>query len=179
MLSCYEANQHHQPLLCYGRTEACRLATDVVYVSISIILPLILMMVFGLLTIRNVHLVRVRVQEMTVDAAVSQNASVKERQSRRTDRHLLRMLLVQVVFLVILCLPQAIQKIHITVHPFGSGSELDDTIKKFLYNIEVLMAFIASGMPFYIYTLTGGTIFRKTFFDLLHNFRSKLCCCRI
>ena len=82
---------------------------------------------------------------------------------------MLRMLFVQVLLLVVLCAPQAIQKIDITFRPFRSGTPVEDAVKSFLYNIDILLAFIASGMPFYIYTLAGGTIFRKAFTDLMHT----------
>jgi hypothetical protein len=79
------------------------------------------------------------------------------------------MLLVQVLLLVLLCIPQVIQKFHLTFRPFGTVSKLDDAIRTFLYNITLLLAFIASGIPFYIYTLTGGTVFRKAFLDLIRH----------
>ena len=176
MLACYEAKLHDQPLRCYGKTIQCRLATDLIYALITIIIPLILMSLFGLLTISNVRHVRTRVRNAGNDSIPNQQPAHKESQSRKTDRHLLRMLLVQIIFLVILCLPQAIQKFHITFQPFGSGSALEDEIKTFLYNIEILLAFVASGMPFYIYTLTGGTIFRKALMDLIGAIKQKVKC---
>ena len=176
MLVCYEAKIHDQPLRCYGKTIACRLATDLVYALVTIVLPLILMIFFGLMTISNVRHVRTRVRNIATDSIAGPQAGQKESQSRKTDRHLLQMLLVQIIFLVVLCLPQAIQKFHVTFQPFGSGSALEDEIKTFLYNIEILLAFIASGMPFYIYTLTGGTIFRKALMELIEAIKQKMKC---
>jgi hypothetical protein len=86
------------------------------------------------------------------------------------------MLLVEILFMIFLCIPQAIQKFYITLKPFGSGSELYDAIQTFLYNIELLLAFIASGIPFYIYTLAGGTVFRKASLDLMRSIIRKISC---
>jgi len=168
MFYCYEANLIDSPLRCYGTNEICRLVTDIIYSLISILIPLILMLVFGLLTVLNVHRIHNRVHNQSSIPTVN-NSKTTESRVRKVDHHLLRMLLVQIALLNILCLPQAIQKFHVTFHPLGSTSRLADAIEIFLYNIDLLLAFIASGIPFYIYTLAGGTIFRKAFIDLIRK----------
>jgi hypothetical protein len=167
MFYCYEANLYDTPLQCYGKNQECRLITDLIYALITIIIPLILMIIFGLMTISNVHLVHIRAQS-TSNISLNTRLRIKELKfNKRVDRQLLRMLLVEIIFLIVLCIPQAIQKFYITFKTFDSGSGLEDVIKTFLYNIELLLAFIASGMPFYIYILAGGSIFRKAFIDLI------------
>jgi hypothetical protein len=177
MLYCYEANLFDTPLRCYGKSKKCRLATDIIYGVISIVIPLILMIIFGLMTISNVHYLYTRLQNT---AKMSKNTPSKvqdiKHKKAKLDCHLFRMLLLQIIFLILLYVPQAIQKFYITFQHFGSGSELDDVIKTFLYNIELLLAFIASGMPFYIYTLAGGSIFRKAFIDLIRPVIRKITC---
>lgn len=180
MIFCYEANQTEQPLKCYGGTEQCRLATDLTYALVTLVIPLMLMTIFGLLTISNIRQVRSRVHTLQQGLTSKGNdqpgthaMTHDEHQSRRTNHHLLRMLIVQIICLVIFCLPQAIQKFHISFQPFGSGSVLDDEIKKFLYNLEVILAFVAAGMPFYIYTFAGGVMFRKSLMNLLKMFKHR------
>jgi hypothetical protein len=161
MLFCYEANLVDSPLQCYAKTQVCCFATDMIYALITNAIPLVLMIVFGLMTISNVHHAHICVQNV---ASISINTSTKTKdlKYKKIDHHLFRMLLVQIFLLIFLCIPQVIQKFHLTFRPFGNVSKLDDAIRTFLYNITLLLAFIASGMPFYIYTLTGGTVFRKT-----------------
>ncbi|CAF3589909.1 unnamed protein product [Rotaria sp. Silwood2] len=168
MLYCYEANIADAPLKCYGKSHTCRLINDLTYSFISIIIPLILMIIFGLLTISHVHHSHSRIQNKTSRSA-NIPSTIQEIHVKKVDRHLLRMLIIQVLLLFILCIPQAIEKFHITFKPFNSESALEDAIKEFLYNTEVLLAFIASSMPFYIYTLAGGSIFRKAFLDLIRK----------
>jgi hypothetical protein len=62
MFYCYEANLINTPLKCYGKTEICRLTTDLIYSFITILLPSLLMFIFGLRTIFNVRQVRRRIQ---------------------------------------------------------------------------------------------------------------------
>jgi len=176
MLYCYQANLVDTPLQCYGKNQACRLTTDIIYGVISIVIPLILMIIFGLMTISNVHHVHNRVQYIVNETATIHHTAHKQLHLKKTNHHLFRMLLVQIIFLILLYIPQAFEKFYVTFEPFGSGSQLDDAIKTFLYNIELLLAFIASGMPFYIYTLAGGSIFRKAFIDLIQLIIRKINC---
>jgi hypothetical protein len=81
---------------------------------------------------------------------------------------------VQVILLIIFCIPQAIQKFYITFKPFGTVSKRKEAINHFLYNIEVLLAFVANGMPFYLYTLAGGRIFRQASMNFLRTIQQKL-----
>ncbi|CAF1352084.1 unnamed protein product [Adineta ricciae] len=167
MLYCYEANLNDQPLQCYGKSEQCRFATDMIYALVTIVIPLIGMMTFGLMTIVNVRRAQRRAHpDLRATSDVNHH-------SRRVNNQLLRMLFVQVLFLIVLCVPQAIQKFYSTVRPFGAGSTDEDAVKTLLYNIELLLAFIASGMPFYIYTLFGETIFRKEFIHVIEKIRKK------
>ena len=177
MLMCYEANLYDEPLPCYGGTVRCRLTTDLIYVLMTVTLPLALMLIFGLLTIVNVRRIRLRTNQTRIRLLREQIARNRRVKFKRTDHHLLRMLIFQMIFLILLCLPQAVQKLHITIHPIGYGSPMDDSIKRFLYNIDILLAFIASGMPFYINTLAGGVVFRNACIDLMQNALEKLKCC--
>ena len=47
ILFCYQANMVNTPLKCYGKTESCRMVTDLSYALISIILPIVVMIIFG------------------------------------------------------------------------------------------------------------------------------------
>jgi hypothetical protein len=176
MLYCYQANLIDTPLQCYGKTQQCRFTTDIIYALISLVIPLALMTIFGLLTISNVHRIHNRVHRIEIEAVNDDHNRHRHLHLRRNDHHLLRMLLVEILFMIFLCIPQAIQKFYITLKPFGSGSELYDAIQTFLYNIELLLAFIASGIPFYIYTLAGGTVFRKASLDLMRSIIRKISC---
>ncbi|CAF1175271.1 unnamed protein product [Adineta steineri] len=175
MLYCYDANRIDGPLKCYGKSEACRFSTDLIYSIITILIPSIIMIVFGIMIVSNVHYLRIRTHAMTITSIILPlNARVYK--LKKTDHQLLRMLLVQAFLLTIFCIPQAIQKFYITFRPFNTISKTEDAIVLFLYNIEVLLAFIASGMPFYLYTLTGGTVFRKASRDLMRKMHRSMKC---
>ena len=176
MLDCYEANLTDTPLKCYGKNRQCRLLTDLTYALRTIVLPSIVMIVFGLLIVSNVRRLRRRIQTVTI---VSIIIATRERQFkiRKTDRQLLRMLFLQIILLISFCIPQAVQKFYMTFRRFDHRTRREDILLNFFYNIEVLISFIASCMPFYLYTLTGGGIFRRASIEFLHEIHLKFLIC--
>ncbi|CAF3124602.1 unnamed protein product [Rotaria sp. Silwood2] len=175
MIICYKANMNDGPLKCYGKSVECRMITDLIYSIITIIIPLSLMIIFGLMIISNVHRSHIRVRTRTTISTIIPSRT-EELRIKKVDRHLLRMLLVQFFLLTLFCTPQAVQKFYITLKPFNLLSKQEDAMNHFLYNIEVILAFIASGMPFYIYTLSGGTVFRKASIDFMKRVYRRLTC---
>jgi hypothetical protein len=173
MLGCYEANLLDAPLKCYGRSLQCNLITDLTDGLMTICIPLIVMMIFGRMTISNVHQARRRVGSVAT-ISTNQSSAIRSRSRKKMDQHLLRMLFLQIPLLLIFCLPQAVQKFYLTFHSLSSASELQIATHRFLYNLEILMAFIASGMPFYLNTLTSGTVFRRALFNLPQRYVRRL-----
>ncbi|CAF3286602.1 unnamed protein product [Rotaria socialis] len=173
MIYCYEANILDAPLKCYGKNTACRLVTDLVYGLLTILIPSIVMMSFSIMIISNIHHLRGRIKRVTI---LSIRGSLQRRQMRlrSADHHLLRMLLIEVLLLVIFCLPQALHKFYITFKPINSNNNRLVALNHFLYNFDVLLAFMVNGMPFYLYTLAGKTIFRRVLLELLRMFRRKI-----
>ncbi|CAF4673911.1 unnamed protein product, partial [Rotaria sp. Silwood1] len=88
---------------------------------------------------------------------------------KRIDRYLRHVLFVQIILLTILTLPQVIEKIYTTLTVNTKKSLLHITIDKFIYNFVLLLTYLASGMPFYIYTLSGGSMFRTTLKNLIRS----------
>ncbi|CAF4507207.1 unnamed protein product, partial [Rotaria socialis] len=126
-----------------------------------------------IMIISNIHHLRGRIKRVTI---LSIRGSLQRRQMRlrSADHHLLRMLLIEVLLLVIFCLPQALHKFYITFKPINSNNNRLVALNHFLYNFDVLLAFMVNGMPFYLYTLAGKTIFRRVLLELLRMFRRKI-----
>jgi hypothetical protein len=165
IIYCYESNLHNTPLKCYGKAISCRLLTDFTYACFTILIPLILMIIFGFITVLNIHHThyissrRMSIIKYKVNT-VSILISDQKRRWKKLDRYLYRMLSLQVILLMCLTLPQTIHKLYLTLTFDEKKSELQFAIDKFLYNFDSLLPYVASGMPFYVYTLTGGKIFR-------------------
>ncbi|CAF1350188.1 unnamed protein product [Adineta ricciae] len=183
-LFCFEANLTNTPLKCYTKTVMCGIISDLCFALITIACPLFLMLIFGLMITSNLRQSRARLQptSVTVDSCVMQNIAMtgsdSQSQQKRMDRHLLIMLFVQVIVLLIFTMPMAVSKLYTTITRNSVKSALQNTTESFVFNLFLLFLYIASGMPFYIYTLTGGRVFRRTLLNLLEAFTQKLMCQR-
>lgn len=171
MLYCYDANLIDAPLKCYGKTHVCRHLTDLTYGLITILCPLFLMSIFGLMTIFNIkqsqRLTR-RINPLgTIPVAATISSDNQQKHfKRKNDRHLLFMLFIQVILLTLLTFPQAIQKIYSTLTEKDISNTYDQSMNNFIYSFVLLLSYIASGIPFYIYTLCGGKMFRNALYNL-------------
>ncbi|CAF0739874.1 unnamed protein product [Adineta ricciae] len=168
MFYCYEANLLDAPLRCYGKTIACRLITDLTYAFFANIIPLIVMLCFGLLTILNITRTKHRVNHIDLSHS-SDVIRHSQRHSKKIDHYLLIMLSVQVVLFALFTLPQNIQKFIALAETNQTKSKLDTAIENFIFNFFLLFAYLANGMTFYINTLFGGSVFRNELMKLVRG----------
>jgi hypothetical protein len=102
-----------------------------------------------------------------------------QQRTKKTDRQLQLMLLVQVILLAVFSLPLAGQKLYVNLTVYDSTTALQVAINNFVYNFALQLTFVANGMPFYIYTLSGGSVFRKAFSELVQSVYGKITCRRM
>ncbi|CAF0862595.1 unnamed protein product [Rotaria sordida] len=175
IIYCYEANLLETPVQCYGKTATCRIYTDIMYGCGSILIPSLVMTYFSIMIILNIRKTRRRIGIFNI----STNHVRRQRQTKKRDRRLLIMLLVQVTFIVVLTFPQAIQKLYATITlDFNSSSKsiLQIAIEDLIFNFVVLLTYLANGLPFYIYTLSGGNVFRNACWQLIRAFGQTITC---
>ncbi|CAF4398481.1 unnamed protein product, partial [Adineta steineri] len=115
------------------KTVACQLASDLSYAIITIIIPIMGMILFGLLTILNVQKSYRRVCIVTV-TKVTKNVQNQRKRWKKADYQLLLMLIVQIILYSIFTLPQAIQKIYSTSTQTQIKSALQTTIENLIFN---------------------------------------------
>lgn len=168
---CYEANLVvNSPLRCYGKNIPCRLITDLTYAILSVQAPIIVTIVFGLLTIMNVRYSYHRVFVNTTTPSDNVRAKLNLKW-KKTDSQLLLMVIIQAILYSFFTLPQAIQRMYSTFTEQNPRSSLETAIENLVFNLLLLLTYFSSGIPFYLFTLCGNTIFRKTLIETL----SKLC----
>ena len=176
---CYEANLVHAPLKCYGKTTWCRLLIDSEFTAISTLLPSLLMLIFGSQTIWNLKRSALRRVQPVSNPIARRLADtvVFSRRSKKKERHLRLMLLVQVILLTLFSLPQALQNLYSNISHDETKTPLHTAINDLIFNLFILLTYVTNGMPFYIYTLTGGSVFRRALLDTLRKLMHK-CTCR-
>ncbi|CAF1592573.1 unnamed protein product [Rotaria magnacalcarata] len=177
---CFDANLTNTPLKCYTKTVWCSVLNDLSLALITILCPLILMILFSTMTILNIRSSRSRLQPMqnTADGPtghstmIGNNATVVEQ--KKMDRRLSIMLFVQIFLICLLSLPLASIKLYTTMTRSLTKSALQITIENFAFNVFLLVFYLSCGMPFYIYLLSGGRLFRKAIYSFVNTLRHKI-----
>ncbi|CAF1348262.1 unnamed protein product [Didymodactylos carnosus] len=133
---------------CTTRNTGCKLANDIILLSSLSFIPPMAMVLFTLLTIRNVK---------------RMNMSTKRRHIQ-----LVRMLFAQVMVMVILySLPVTAQKLYSDSTAYLTGKpSIRVAIENLAQQISTNISYINNSVGFYIYILTG-TLFRKEWMRVL------------
>jgi len=164
---CYDTNVLEAPLKCYGKSYNCRVFNDLVYASSTVMIPSVLMLIFGFLTIHNINRSRRAIEPFIVTVThVDPLHRTKQKRKRRNQSSLTRMLILQVIFLTFCSLPQAIHQFYLTFTIEVMKSPLRTAIENFIVNFDFSLTYVGNASPFYIYTLTG-TMFRQSLIQLI------------
>jgi hypothetical protein len=170
MIFCYDANLVGTPSKCYSKSTTCGILFDLSFAIITILFPILLMILFGLKTISNIRQAHRRIHNQSI------NGNRQENQHKKIDRQLLIMLFFQVIILTILSLPLPIERFHSTFTNNNSKTILQESIDNFVYNLAVLFIYLANGIAFYIWTISGGKTFRKALLNIFKMFRRMIIC---
>ncbi|CAF1203509.1 unnamed protein product [Adineta ricciae] len=166
---CYQANLRNTPLKCYSQTTMCRIISDQIYLCFTVLVPTIFMIFFSLLTLSNVRRMHHRLQ-MPFLSELTQTMIRKRRRFRLLDRHLLVMLLVQIGFFILFTFPQGIEMIYLTITRNDFKSTFQLTIENAIFTFTLSLTYLASGMPFYVYTISGGRAFQQALLKFITRF---------
>ena len=166
---CFDANRIGTPVKCFSTSNACRLYNDISVTFMSIIIPSIVMLIFGALTILNIQQSRQRINP-SVSVTIAPAA-----RNRRTEQNFTRMLLTQVLLIVTFNLPHAIFAFYLTITFDQPKTPVEGTLNGFIFNMLLLFPFISCSLSFLLYTLTGK-IFRQTFIQLAKQIINFLTC---
>jgi hypothetical protein len=178
MLVCYEANLINTPLPCYSKSTECRLVNDLSFALITILCPLLVMVVFGLMTISNIRQAVPRVRPRNTgttndpgNGTRSTTTTGQQHQHKKTDRQLLIMLFCQVIVLAILAFPLSVDRLYLTLRVNVPITTLEAAINNFVFALLSLFLYLSNGISFYIYTVSGGSVFRKGLLNVVQMFR--------
>ncbi|CAF0840791.1 unnamed protein product [Adineta ricciae] len=168
---CYSSNLVNAPSKCFSNGIGCRLTNDMLFAVCAILIPLCVMTTFGFLTLGNIRRARNRVHSGQISAMsqIKITVAVRSKRLKKTDHRLVTMLLVQVVLLAMFTIPSSIEKFYSTLTANVVKSASRAVTENLIYNSALLLTYLANGMPFYVYTLSGGSVFRKAFFDLIRT----------
>ncbi|CAF1354088.1 unnamed protein product [Adineta ricciae] len=130
-----------------------------IYITIeSGILPLLLMLIFGSLTVGNIRESKMRINEDT---------GLRTRMSKK-DIQLHRMLANQIVLFIILNMPNPIYLIYSSFTVNMSKSALQNTAETFISNMTYVLIYFGFSLAFTNFMFSSG-IFRRELIQLLRT----------
>ncbi|CAF3381812.1 unnamed protein product [Rotaria sp. Silwood1] len=166
---CFETNLVGTPMKCFLNSNICLLYNTIIFALISITIPSITMLIFGLLTIINIRQSQ-RMIYPNINTITNSN-----RRSRRIDWILTRMLLTQVFTIFFLNLPQAIHILYIAIIFYQPITPVKATVLGLIFDILFLLPFLSCCISFLLYIL-NEKIFRETLVKLAKKIIQRLKC---
>jgi hypothetical protein len=128
---------------CYAQPGAYRIFYDFFYFATYSFTPPIAMIIVGLATVHNIHRIRRHITPMSTNTT-NGNPLTKR------DRQMIKMLLIQVIFTVILTLPIAVQKLYSTFTQNEVKGAYQLAAENFIAQLMRQFSFINSSASFYV-----------------------------
>ena len=152
----------HVPILPDIRENVCgmfgsyKLIYSIYQITFVGILPLVLMSIFSILTIRSIH-----------------HRHDPQRRTRKIDRYVLRMVLAEVLVNISTSIPYSINLVYgaVTYHTVEKSAERLE-IESFMTFVCQFLIYLIGVVPFYLFLLTSKP-FRKGFLNILRKFCKK------
>ena len=151
---------------CYPQRGNYRIFSDIQILLQFSLLPPLLMSVFVVLIIKNIHASHRRIANTVV---AQHHARIKRR-----DLQLSKMLLVQVMITIICSLPLAVSQLLTTLTLTTTKTVLRLTIENFFALVARQLAFFNCSISFYVYTLAGSQ-FRLEIRDIGNRITFLIC----
>ena len=128
-------SHQHTSIPCYTRSVECRFYNDITLALFTITVPSVTMLDFGLLTINNIH------QSKRLIEPSNTVTNAPQGHSRKIERHLTRMLLLQVLLIVAFNLPNAVHILFLSITFYQEKTVLERVTDGFIFNIFTSVAF--------------------------------------
>jgi hypothetical protein len=128
---------------CYARVGAYRIFYDFFYFATYSFTPPIVMVIVGLGTFYNIHQIGVQIVPTT-------GINTNIHQLRKRDRQMIKMLLIQFIFTVLLTLPIAIQKLYVTFTQNAVKGALQLAIENLMTEVTRMLSFVNCCTSFYV-----------------------------
>jgi len=159
-------SSNHLQNYCYPQSGPYRTFSDVQLLIQFSLLPPILMIIFIIFIIRNIHASYKRIATTVV---AHRHARIKKR-----DVQLSKMLLLQVIITIVCSLPLAISQLSTTMTLTWIKTPLRLTVESFISQIARNLLFMNCSISFYLYTLSGSQ-FRFEIRQIINRFSVFIC----
>ncbi|UJR17397.1 hypothetical protein I4U23_004292 [Adineta vaga] len=152
---CYIANQKSERSGCSPMSGVCSYFNDFLHLTLFVLIPCAIMLIFGSLTVYNIkrNLNRIEQGQPT-------GSTKSQRRMVRTQSAITLLMFTQVFLLTFCNSPAGIQKIYSTITANVSKSSERRAIESVIFQYVFIFNFVGVALPFYLYTLAGA-VFRE------------------
>jgi hypothetical protein len=148
---------------CYALTGSYRIFSDLQYLIFYALGPPILMLFFGILTLKNIR----RSRRLVIPNINAEN-QLKAKSITRRDGQLLAMILLQIMIIIIFTLPFAVQKLYDTLTLQKQQTPFQKAQYNLITAILRLLSYGSHAFGFFFYTLSAK-IFRSEFLKIINS----------
>ncbi|CAF1319895.1 unnamed protein product [Adineta steineri] len=148
---------------CYALPGIYRLFSDLQYLIFYALAPPIFMLIFGIITLRNIR----RNRRLVIPLGITRN-QIKNNLIKRRDSQLLAMLLLQIFVIIIFTLPFAIQKLMDTLTLQLQRTAVQKAQWNLITAILRLLSYGSHALGFFFYTLSAK-IFRVELLKIMNR----------
>jgi hypothetical protein len=127
---CYASIPNQIPTNCYCPNIICRMFNDLLFLILFSIIPPILMLSFGWITIQNVK----RIHRLVNPRITTNNGC--QHSLKRKDRQMITMLFIQVILFSICVIPAGISKAYSTLTFNQNKDSLELTKENFFFQVK-------------------------------------------
>ncbi|CAF3344360.1 unnamed protein product [Rotaria sp. Silwood2] len=163
---CFEGNMIMAAAPCSPKNALCSIIDSTLLFFIQFLTPSLLVFYFGINIYLNIR--QLEHQRQIVSSFTSQTTQTKKK--RRTDRILLRIVIIQVVSLLMCSLPVFAFRLYITLTLAITKSSVRLSIENLIFNATLMTYYFEKVCSFYIYAITSRH-FRRTLWRLIARIR--------
>jgi len=155
VLFCYEANQFNKPAPCFLRSNVCNMVDIASYFIFQSFGPPICMLMFGIGTFIHIRQgQQIRQKPINLDAIAT--IPIQIINTRKNNRNILPMLIVQITLYILCSLPLMAFKIYSNLPLSTIKNDAQLSVENLFLNVAILLSFVDKIFSFYIYTLTSA-----------------------
>ena len=131
------------------------------YMSIYCVLPVTLMAVFGILTVRKIHKMRTILARQRVNTM------------RKREHHLIRIILATIALTIVLIIPYAVKNLNFALGPpIGPKNSFNAELQKILEDVSRLLLYVNHTIAFYL-NLVASKDFREEFISVIESWKKR------
>ncbi|CAF1454182.1 unnamed protein product [Rotaria sp. Silwood1] len=163
---CFEGGLTMAAAPCSAKNAPCSVIDTSLLFLIQFLTPPLMIFYFGINIYLNVHQLKHQRQILSI----STTQTIQTRNNQRTDRILLRMVLIQVILLFMCSLPVFAFRLYTTLTLTTAKSSVRRSVENLIFNATLMIYYFEKVCSFYIYTITSRH-FRQILWQFITTIR--------